>query len=219
MLPDHNPEDESDDAELSLTISEDFVQSPMHKQSSTTRIDFDGLLTEQPLLLLENLSKGNGGMSWPAGHVLAKYLLRSKQSMLKESSILAIAVGCRPEKLVRITDQASMLALMQQNIALNGLEGKVEASIYDWGAGNRPTDVPVPDVLLAADCVYFEPAFPLLLQTLDEMIGPKTVCYFCFKRRRRADMHFLKAAKKAFVVEDVEDDPDRATYARENIHL
>ncbi|KAK3653154.1 Protein-lysine N-methyltransferase efm6 [Elasticomyces elasticus] len=230
MIPDHSPEDESDDAELSLTISEDFVQSPMHKQSSTTRIDFDGLLTEQPLLLLENLSKGNGGMSWPAGHVLAKYLLRSKQSMLKESSIvelgsggglvgLAIAVACRPEKLVRITDQASMLLLMQQNIDLNGLEGKVEASIYDWGAGNRPTDVPVPDVLLAADCVYFEPAFPLLLQTLEEMIGPKTVCYFCFKRRRRADMHFLKAAKKAFVVEDVDDDPDRATYARENIHL
>ncbi|KAK5746394.1 Protein-lysine N-methyltransferase efm6 [Elasticomyces elasticus] len=219
MIPDHSPEDESDDAELSLTVSEDFVQSPMHKQSSTTRIDFDGLLTEQPLSLMENLSKGNGGMSWPAGHVLAKYLLRNKQSMLKESSILAIAVGCRPEKLVRITDQASMLLLMQQNIALNGLEGKVEASIYDWGAGNSSTNVPVPEVLLAADCVYFEPAFPLLLQTLEEMIGPKTVCYFCFKRRRRADMHFLKAAKKAFVVEDVDDDPDRATYARENIHL
>ncbi|KAK5711719.1 Protein-lysine N-methyltransferase efm6 [Elasticomyces elasticus] len=229
-MPDHNPEYKSDEAELHLTISEDFVQSPTHKQSSTTRSDFDGLLADQPLLLLEDLSKGNGGMSWPAGHVLAKYLLRSKQSMLKKSSIvelgsggglvgLAIAVGCRPEKVVRITDQASMLALMQQNIGLNGLEGKVEASIYDWGAGNRPVNVPVPEVLLAADCVYFEPAFPLLLQTLEEMVGPNTVCYFCFKRRRRADMHFLKAAKKAFVVEEVEDDPDRATYARENIHL
>jgi len=136
-----------------------------------------------------------------------------------------VAVGCRPttgtsRQVVHITDQEPMLALMRSNILLNSLEDRVEASVYDWGAGKRPASVPAqPDVVLAADCVYFEPAFPLLLQTLEELIGPETVCYFCFKRRRRADMQFLKAARKAFVVVDVEDDPERESYAKANIFL
>ena len=132
---------------------------------------------------------------------------------------LAIALGCGPGTSVHITDQQQMLALMRENIALNGLEDRVHASIYDWG-DSRPSSVPAwPDVILAADCVYFEPAFPLLQRTLQDLIGPKTVCYFCFKKRRRADMHFVKVIKKLFVVDAVEDDPDRETYARENIFL
>lgn len=112
-----------------------------------------------------------------------------------------------------------MLPLMKQNIALNQLDGKVEATVYSWGEA-RPEGIPVhPDVILAADCVYFEPAFPLLHQTLRELIGPKSVCFFCFKKRRRADMQFMRAVKKTFQVEDVADDPDRESYARENIFL
>ena len=112
-----------------------------------------------------------------------------------------------------------MLDLMQRNIALNDLQDKVAASVYDW-AGTRPPTVPAhPDVVFAADCVYFEPTFPLLQQTLQELIGPDTTCYFCFKKRRRADLHFMKAVKKSFLVEDIADDPDCDVYARENILL
>jgi hypothetical protein len=113
----------------------------------------------------------------------------------------------------------AMLPLMQKNIALNNVETRVTAAVYEWGSA-PPERIPRhPDIVLAADCVYFEPAFPLLLQTLQDLIGPHTVCYFCFKRRRRADLHFLKAVKKMFAVEDVVDDEDRSTYARENIFL
>lgn len=112
-----------------------------------------------------------------------------------------------------------MLALMQQNIALNNVQGQVKASIYDWG-DEVPNDLPQnPDIILAADCVYFEPAFPLLLSTMKDLIRDKTVCYFCFKKRRRADLNFIKSAKKAFQVEEVQDDPDRATYSRQNLFL
>nr|XP_023907905.1 protein-lysine N-methyltransferase EFM6-like [Quercus suber] len=113
-----------------------------------------------------------------------------------------------------------MLALMQRNVHLNGLEAdQVRASVLNWGE-DCPVSVPAdPDVILAADCVYFEPAFPLLLQTLQMLIGPKTICFFCFKKRRRADMQFMKAARKSFVIQDVEDDPDRDVYKRENITL
>jgi hypothetical protein len=131
---------------------------------------------------------------------------------------LAVAVGCRPLDVVHITDQEPMLELMQHNITLNKLEDRVIASVYSWGDSDQPP-VPQPDVLLAADCVYFEPAFPLLQQSLKALIGPQTTCYFCFKKRRRADLRFMNAVHKQFAVESVVDDPDRENYARENIFL
>jgi len=77
-----------------------------------------------------------------------------------------------------------------------------------------------PDTILAADCVYFEPAFPLLLQTLQDLLAlnPSTTVYFCFKKRRRADMQFLKAAKKTFKVTEIEDE-DRPIFSRQNLFL
>ncbi len=77
-----------------------------------------------------------------------------------------------------------------------------------------------PDTILAADCVYFEPAFPLLLQTLQDLLTlcPSATVYFCFKKRRRADMQFLKAARKVFQVAEVGDE-DRPIFSREGLFL
>ena len=77
-----------------------------------------------------------------------------------------------------------------------------------------------PDTILAADCVYFEPAFPLLLATLGDLLelSPSATIYFCFKKRRRADMQFLKSAKKAFTVTEIDDD-DRPVFSREGLFL
>ena len=77
-----------------------------------------------------------------------------------------------------------------------------------------------PDTILAADCVYFEPAFPLLLQTLGDLLTlcPSATIYFCFKKRRRADMHFLAKAKKTFRVVEIEDS-ERPTFSREGLFL
>ena len=75
-------------------------------------------------------------------------------------------------------------------------------------------------MILAADCVYFEPAFPLLLKTLEDILNlcPDAIIYFCFKKRRRADMQFMKSAKKIFELEEIEDQ-DRATFSREALFL
>lgn len=132
---------------------------------------------------------------------------------------LAVAVGCNLDKPLYITDQNPMLALMRRNIALNNLHDTVHAEVLDWGAPIPPTVPEQPDIILAADCVYFEPAFPLLQTTLLELLGPETVCYFCFKKRRRADLQFLKKVRKVLEVREVGDDPDRESYARENIFL
>jgi hypothetical protein len=132
---------------------------------------------------------------------------------------LAVALDFNLTQPLHITDQKPMYDLMNRNITLNNLHSRVQATIYDWG-GPTPSCIPQhPDIILAAECVYFEPALPLLQQTMKDLIGPNTTCYFCFKKRRRADMNFVKVMKKMFVVEPVEDDPEKAVWSRENLHL
>ncbi|CAI6338281.1 unnamed protein product [Periconia digitata] len=210
-------------------VSEDLVPPAVIKSAGISEVDFDGMLTP-PLKLNEDLKNGCGGQLWPAGMVLGKYMLRKQQEDLEGKEIvelgaggglvgLAVAIKYNSAKTLHITDQLPMYELMKQNIVLNGLESKVEASIYDWGTPT-PLNLPKhPDIILAADCVYFEPAFPLLQQTLQDLIGENTVCYFCFKKRRRADLQFMKVARKLFDVKEVEDDPDKGIWSREGLFL
>ena len=72
----------TDHEEESLAISEDLVQSPTHKSASTTALDFNGLLAT-PLRLHEDLAEGCGGQLWPAGMILAKYILQYHKDDLK----------------------------------------------------------------------------------------------------------------------------------------
>jgi len=112
-----------------------------------------------------------------------------------------------------------MLALMQDNIHINDLSSTVSAAVYDWGSPPPPEMPAKVEVVLAADCVYFEPEFPLLLETLRDVVGEGTICYFCFKKRRKADWRFVKSMKKTFNVRQIEEDEDRQTYSREGIYL
>ncbi|KAF2198737.1 hypothetical protein GQ43DRAFT_377911 [Delitschia confertaspora ATCC 74209] len=209
-------------------VSTDLIDLPVMKSAGESTVDFDGLLSP-PLKLKEDLKEGCGGQLWPAGMVLGKYCLRKLGDLEGKTIVelgaggglvgLAVALGCRTTEQVHITDQLPMLSLMKDNIALNSLNDRVTASIYDWGSTPPPSIPQHPNIILAADCVYFEPAFPLLQQTLQDLIGENTVCYFCFKKRRRADLGFMKVVRKMFRVEDVRDDPDRGVWEREGLFM
>ncbi|KAI0019212.1 putative methyltransferase-domain-containing protein, partial [Xylariomycetidae sp. FL0641] len=217
---------------LTLGADEDFTPLPAYKSAGTTDTDFSGLLS-RPLRLHEDLTNGCGGRLWPAGMVLARHMLRYHRDELRQARILelgaggglvglAVASGCALENPLYITDQAGMLDLMAKNTELNGLTGKVKPALLNWGEP-LPPDVAAhaPDVVLAADCVYFEPAFPLLLATLRELLArrPAATVYFCFKKRRRADAHFFKAARKAFAVAEIDYDDERPVYSRDSVFL
>lgn len=77
-----------------IAFSEEFLESPPHRQAHTAAIDFDGLLNT-PLRLHQDVASGNGGQAWPAGMVLAKYLLRSpaKLQALKTASMCVLALS------------------------------------------------------------------------------------------------------------------------------
>lgn len=68
--------------------------------------------------------------------------------------------------------------------------------------------------------MYFEPAFPLLLQTLGDLLAlnEDATIFFCFKKRRRADPKFMKKAQKLFFVEQAIDE-DRPIFSRESLFL
>lgn len=60
----------------------------------------------------------------------------------------------------------------------------------------------------------------MLIATLEELLDlcRDAVVYFCFKKRRKADLHFMRTAKKKFLVEEIED-VDRPTFSREGLFL
>ena len=67
-----------------LSIGIDLTPLPTYKAASTTSIDFSSLL-DPPLHLHEDLKSGCGGQLWPAGMVLARYMLRYHRNTLKDA--------------------------------------------------------------------------------------------------------------------------------------
>ncbi|KEF51166.1 uncharacterized protein A1O9_12780 [Exophiala aquamarina CBS 119918] len=237
MLASRSPSPDND----VLAISTALIPERAAKPAATSTITFGNLLPlTRALVLHEDLQEGCGGQLWPAGMVLAKYMLQYHKISLKDKTVLeigaggglvglAVALGCEfagsEDHKLYITDQIPMLALMKKNIAMNHVGDRVEALVYDWGTPppdkvlrNTGETTQHPDIVLAADCVYFEPTFPLLLQTMGDLIGPDTVCYFCFKKRRKADMRFIRDMKKKFAVDAIQYD-SREVDQRQGIFL
>ncbi|KAH7261908.1 putative methyltransferase-domain-containing protein [Fusarium tricinctum] len=214
-----------------VTISEDIAPLPSFKVSGVASVDFDGVLSK-PLKVHEDVRSGCGGQTWPAGMLLGKHMLRYHKDRLADARILELGAGggliglavaqeCPLRNQLLVTDQLEMYELMQHNIKLNNLQDKAKAMVLNWGE-----DLPAvvleqkPDVILAGECVYFEPAFPLLMSTLKALLelNSTAIIYFCFKKRRRADMNFVKMAKKAFKVEEIFDE-DRPVFQRQGLFL
>lgn len=64
-----------------LSISEDLVPSTIETPSQQVILSFDGLLT--PPLVIQTNETECGGKLWPAGMVLAEYLLRNKMDEME----------------------------------------------------------------------------------------------------------------------------------------
>jgi hypothetical protein len=69
-------------------LSHDLVHFAVIKQAGITKIGFNGYL-ETPIKLHEDLTNGCGGQLWPAGMVLAKYMLSQHSKELRGRSMCA----------------------------------------------------------------------------------------------------------------------------------
>lgn len=77
-----------------------------------------------------------------------------------------------------------LLDLLRVNVDLNEVKN-VHVAELSWGEGQEAT-LPAPDLVLAADCVYLESTFPLLITTLCELapFGKEIEILFCSQKRR-----------------------------------
>ncbi|KAJ7774213.1 putative methyltransferase-domain-containing protein [Mycena maculata] len=201
-------------------------QPPSVRHGDTLQFSFSGPDTTVTVNLILDASPGCGGVAWPAGEVLAQYLVKQGSISLQGKNILELGSGTGLVGLVAgmlggnvyLTDQAPLLNIMRENVAMNKLSSRCVVTELNWGE-LVPADIPRPNVILVADCVYFEPAFPLLVQTLCDLVGADTEVLFCYKKRRKADKQFFALLKKKFKWTHVPDDPARATYSRDSISL
>ena len=77
-----------------LSISEDLVPTPFKIPSQEVTLAFEGYLN--PPLILQTNETECGGKLWPAGMVLAEYLLRNKMPVMegKEMFVRSNNVYC-----------------------------------------------------------------------------------------------------------------------------
>ncbi|EJT97714.1 S-adenosyl-L-methionine-dependent methyltransferase [Dacryopinax primogenitus] len=215
-------------------ISDGFIV-PAQRPSIINQLQILSFPVLVPELRLSvDASPGCGGIAWPAGEVLSRYIcLRETREpgWMKTRTVLELGAGTGLVGLVAaklgakhvvITDQTPLLPLIERNIVLNNVQNACIAAEFNWGEPlSEAIRTGAFDLILAADCVYLEPAFPLLVQSLCDLTNesPRAELLFCYKKRRKADKRFFVLLKKHFEWEEVDDDPERPVYSRDTISL
>ena len=125
---------------------------------------------------------------------------------------LALALGLKSTDVqattIYVTDgHPPLLPLLQHNIDLNAPNISNSISVVphhlSWGQPISAMIPTPPDVILAADCCYLESNVPLLVATMEALMGNDSVCWFCYKKRRRADKDMIRKLRKLFGVEEI----------------
>ena len=92
-----------------LGFGEDFVEAPERVVASIKTVDFGGLL-DPPLLLHEDLADGCGGMLWPAGMRLAKYLIKMKKEEIRNAESMCVSSYVQDLRPVSVNLQLSLFS-------------------------------------------------------------------------------------------------------------
>jgi len=98
------------------------------------------------LSLFVDARPGCGGITWPAGEVLANYISRRGPALHglnvlelgSGTGLVGLVAGCLGAR-VCITDQAPLIQIMERNISLNKLQLNVTAVELDWCVCYRNT--------------------------------------------------------------------------------
>ncbi|KEP54097.1 putative methyltransferase [Rhizoctonia solani 123E] len=178
---------------------------------------------DRPVKLVVDAGPGCGGIAWPAGE--ARYIEPWNHHRFYQSQtgtgLVGLVAGLLGAEEVVITDQEQLVNIMEENIELNSLQDRARASVLNWGEPMSSSLPSMVSLIVAADCVYAEPAFPLLVSTLTDLNNtyPRAEILFCYKKRRKADKRFFGILKKQFTWEEVADDPEREIYSHQAITL
>ena len=91
-----------------------------------------------------------------------------------------------------VTDKTPGPAKANLKLNMHNLHDRtISVSKLEWGSNISDYEPPF-DVILAADVIYIEETYPLLIKTLTELSSTDTVIYFSCKRRYDRDDRFFK---------------------------
>jgi len=166
--------------------------------------------------IIQNAKECCGGYLWRAETVTLQYLENMNvfpEGHWKDKYVIEVGSGTGLIGLflvhvgayVALTDQNSMLPLIQQNVSINNLpENRVNVSELFWGV----TDCTLftknsVDYIIACDCIYLEIAFDPLVKTLWDLSNCNTIIIIGYQKRRKADKRFWKLAQKKFEIKRI----------------
>jgi predicted nicotinamide N-methyase len=145
---------------------------------------------------------GIGGTVWDAAMVLARFLAVNQALIFQDvtrvlelgsgTGLCGIAVAMlRPEVEVVVTDQASHLNLIRQNVSLNPVSN-VRVEELDW---LNPSKLGHFDLIIGSDLVYSPELYAPLAETLSLTASPDSQIYICNEERVKTDLQFYKVAE------------------------
>ncbi|XP_076155556.1 protein N-lysine methyltransferase METTL21D-like [Alosa pseudoharengus] len=193
------------------------------------------------VLKVNQCLKGDvGHVVWDAAIVLGKYL--ETESFLNSSSgvsfwtsknVLELGAGTGIVGLVAatlgahviLTDLDDLQQLLQKNITENQalITGSATAKVLRWG--ENTTDVlPPPDVILMADCIYYEQSVEPLVETLKALAEEKTCIICCYEQRTEGvnpeiERRFFERLLQHFQSEEIPPDKQDPEFNSPEIRL
>jgi len=101
---------------------------------------------------------------------------------------------------VVLTDRNTAPAEANLQLNRHNLEGRtITVSHLEWGVEEDITTFNLPfDVVLAADVVYVEESFPLLIKSLDDLTDSHTLVLLSCKHRYESYMKFFQLLQEKF---------------------
>ncbi|KAL3891294.1 hypothetical protein ACJMK2_003556 [Sinanodonta woodiana] len=157
-----------------------------------------------------------GCVVWDAAIVLSKYLETDDfdgGKLLKGLKVIELG-----------SDLPEFIPLIQLNIDTNKhlFVTKVTAAALPWG---RLQDIEENcDIILLADCIYYEDSLEPLVNTIDQLCSDRTTVYCSYEERSignnpEVERKFFKLVRQKFDVEEIPQDRHDPHFRSGDIHI
>ncbi|KAL9951975.1 hypothetical protein ACROYT_G044738 [Oculina patagonica] len=173
---------------------------------------------------------------WDAALVLAKYLQARhycSKERLDNKRVIELGAGTGVVGLIAATCGAHVcctdLTEVVPLITLNGeinkhmITGTFKANSLKWGQDVSAIQ-PSPDLLLVADCIYYEESLEPLVATLCDLSDVNTTVLISYEERTTGnkpllEKKFHQLVREHFTVEEIPEDEQDPVYHSPDIHL
>ena len=180
-----------------------------------------------------------GHVVWDAAIALSKYIdtphFTTTHNTMNDKLVVELGagtglVGLIAAKLgatVYATDLEELVPLIRKNIDENtcSMKGSIKGVALKWGAKGDVLGLHrTPDIILIADCVYYEESLHPLIETVRSLCGRDTVVYVSYEDREtdlKVELmkNFFELTRKYFDIKEVPLSAQDPQYSSEDIHI